>query len=66
MAGSIVHTFGEAASERLAHQALRRFPMAFPDHLGSVVFRVQDFAGSEMPQPVGRSTPWAVPGLYRG
>lgn len=54
------------ALERLAHQAVRALPAIFRDRLGDVVFRVQDFADSEMLRAVGLSDPWALLGLYHG
>ena len=38
----------------------------FRDHLGDVVFRVQDFADDEMLRAVGQTSPWALLGLYHG
>ena len=63
---SIVPTPDAATVERLAHTAVQQLPSVFRDHLGDVVFRVQDFADSEMLQAVGQSNPWALLGLYHG
>ena len=52
--------------ERLAHQAVQALPAVFRDRLGDVVFRVQDFADSEMLRAVGLSNPWELLGLYHG
>jgi len=55
-----------AALDLLAHQAVRALPRIFRDHLGDVVFRVQDFADNAMLHAVGLSDPWALLGLYHG
>ena len=66
MTGRIVHTPDAAVLEHLAHAAIARLPQIFRDHLGDVVFRVQDFADSEMLRAVGQSNQWALLGLYHG
>ena len=63
---SVVHTPDAAILERLAHKAVQQLPPVFRDHLGNVVFRVQDFADSEMLHAVGQPNPWALLGLYHG
>jgi len=63
---SIVHTPDAGTVERLAHKAVQLLPSVFRDHLGDVVFRVQDFAESEMLHAVGQSNPWSLLGLYHG
>ena len=66
MNSRIVHTPDAASLEHLAHKAVKQLPAIFREHLGDVVFRVQDFADSEMLQAVGQSNPWALLGLYHG
>jgi predicted Zn-dependent protease with MMP-like domain len=66
MTSRIVHTHDAVALERLAHQAVKQLPAVFRDHLGDVVFRIQDFADAEMLHAVGQSNPWALLGLYHG
>ncbi|HZU62341.1 MAG TPA: metallopeptidase family protein [Novosphingobium sp.] len=66
MTSRIIHTPDATALERLAHKAVKALPAVFRDHLGDVVFRVQDFAESAMLQAVGLSDPWALLGLYHG
>ncbi|MDR3530088.1 metallopeptidase family protein [Novosphingobium sp. Fuku2-ISO-50] len=66
MSNHLIHTPDAAALEHLAHRAVRALPPIFRDHLGDVVFRVQDFADSEMLRAVGLSDPWALLGLYHG
>ena len=61
-----LHTPDEATLDRLAHQAVSQLPQVFREHLGDVVFRVQDFADSEMLESVGLSDPWRLLGLYHG
>ena len=66
MTGNSAHTPDAAALERLAHKAVKQLPAVFRDHLGDVVFRIQDFPDGEMLQAVGQSSPWALLGLYHG
>jgi len=66
MTSRIVHTPDAAVLEHLAHKAVKQLPTAFRDHLCDVVFRVQDFADSEMLHAVGLSDPWTLLGLYHG
>ncbi|MDE1917179.1 MAG: metallopeptidase family protein [Sphingomonadales bacterium] len=54
------------ALERLVHKAVQALPAVFRDRLGDVVFRVQDFADSDMLRSVGLSNPWELLGLYHG
>lgn len=62
----ITHTPDAATLERLAHKAVKQLPAVFRDHLGDVVFRVQDFADADMLHAVGLTSPWALLGLYHG
>ena len=62
----IVHVPDAAMIEHLAHRALAQLPEVFRAHLGDVVFRVADFADSEMLAAVGLRDPWALLGLYHG
>jgi hypothetical protein len=55
-----------ATIERLAHEAVKRLPDTFRQHLEDVVFRVQDFADSAMLGAVGVANPWDLIGLYQG
>lgn len=55
-----------ATLERAAHRAADQLPQVFRDHLGDVVFRVQDFADAEMLQAVNLTDPWTLLGLYHG
>ncbi len=55
-----------ATIERLAQDAVTRLPAPFRDHLVDVVFRVQDFADSDMLCAVGLENPWDLIGLYHG
>ncbi|MBC2664803.1 metallopeptidase family protein [Novosphingobium flavum] len=66
MTDRIAHTSDAAAIERLARKAVDQLPAKFRAHLEDVVFRVQDFADSEMLRAVGLSNPWALLGLYHG
>ena len=66
MSNHLIHHPDTAAIEHLAHQAVVQLPQEFRDHLGDVVFRVQDFADTEMLHAVGLTDPWALLGLYHG
>jgi predicted Zn-dependent protease with MMP-like domain len=66
MSNHLIHTPDGATLEHLAHRAVRELPQQFRDHLGDVVFRVQDFADSDMLQSVGLSDPWTLIGMYNG
>ncbi|TNE42106.1 MAG: metallopeptidase family protein [Sphingomonadales bacterium] len=66
MTSNGAHTPDAAALEHLAHKAVRQLPTVFREHLGDVVFRVQDFPDNEMLQAVGATSPWALLGLYHG
>ena len=60
------HSTDAETVERLAHDAVTQIPQTFRDHLGDVVFRVQDFADSGMLTSVGLDNRWALLGLYHG
>ncbi|WP_051280579.1 metallopeptidase family protein [Novosphingobium acidiphilum] len=66
MSNHLIHTHDTPAIEHLARQAVAELPQEFRDHLGDVVFRVQDFAGTEMLHAVGLTDPWGLLGLYHG
>lgn len=52
--------------EKKAHEALRRFPEEFREHLVDIVVHVQEFADAEMLASVGLENPRQLVGLYRG
>ena len=60
------HIPDTATLELLAHRAVSQLPQKFRDHLGDVVFRVQDFAEPEQLSAVGLTDPWTLLGLYHG
>jgi len=66
MSEHIIHTPDTAMLEQLADRAIRQLPQKFRDHLGTVVFRIADFAEPEALQAVGLTDPWALLGLYHG
>lgn len=66
MSHTPIHTADAATLDRLARRAVSQLPPVFRDHLGDVVFRVQDFADSEMLRALGLSDPWTLLGLYHG
>ena len=66
MSNHLIHTHDTPAIEHLARQAVAELPLDFRDHLGDVVFRVQDFADTEMLHAVGLTDPWGLLGLYHG
>ncbi len=66
MSNHLIHTHDTPAIEHLARQAVAELPQEFRDHLGDVVFRVQDFADTEMLHAVGLTDPWGLLGLYHG
>jgi predicted Zn-dependent protease with MMP-like domain len=66
MSNHLIHTPDCATMEHLAQRAVRALPQQFRDHLGDVVFRVQDFADDDMLQQVGLTDPWTLLGLYHG
>ena len=61
-----IHSPDEGAIELLANAAVKQIPQTYRDHLGDVVFRVQNFADREMLASVGIENPWALLGLYHG
>ena len=66
MSNHLIHTHDTPAIEHLARPAVAELPQDFRDHLGDVVFRVQDFADTEMLHAVGLTDPWGLLGLYHG
>lgn len=55
-----------AEIERLAGIAVQQIPQTFRDHLGDVVFRVEEFADRDMLAAVGLENPWAVDRRRKG
>ena len=66
MSNHIIHHPDAATLDHLAHRAVRNLPRIFRDHLGDVVFRVQEFADNDMLHAVGLTDPWTLLGLYHG
>jgi len=66
MTSNSAHMPDAVVLEHLAHKAVKQLPAVFREHLGDVVFRVQDFPDDEMLQAVGETSPWALLGLYHG
>ncbi|MBX7248454.1 MAG: metallopeptidase family protein [Caulobacteraceae bacterium] len=54
------------AFTQLAHAAYLRLPPEFRQAVGSVVFRVQDFADEETLAEMGIEDPFELSGLYHG
>jgi len=50
--------------ERLAHNAVARFPAPFRDLAGAVLIRVQDFIPDDLREE--DEDPWDITGLYTG
>lgn len=63
-------TFGIAPSaeemERVAAAAYARLPAQFTEHLGDIVFQVQDFAEPELLREMGIAEPYELTGVYEG
>lgn len=66
MTGKRTHAPDAATIERLAHEAVNRLPDMFRDHLVHVIFRVEEFASSEILAEMGIENPWELTGLYQG
>ncbi|MEQ8604973.1 MAG: metallopeptidase family protein [Marivibrio sp.] len=52
--------------ERLARRALRGLPAAFAQHLGDIVFRVDEFPSDDVLDELGLESPFELMGLYQG
>ena len=52
--------------EAMATQALAELPAEFRQHLGDIVFRVQDFPDDETLETLGLESPFDLLGLYHG
>ena len=55
-----------AALEQMAAVAVSALPDIFKQHLGDVVFRVEDFADQDTLDALYIKNPWNLSGLYRG
>ena len=62
----MAHVPDAAMIEALAAKALGAMPQAFRDHLGDILFQVEDFADAEALAAVGVDDPWDLTGLYEG
>jgi len=52
--------------ERLARRALDGLPADFAQHLGAVVFRVDEFPTDDVLEELGLESPFDLMGLYQG
>ena len=55
-----------AEFEAIARAAMDGLPSEFTDHLGDVVFLVEDFADEATLQEMGMEDPFELTGLYEG
>ncbi|MCM8558276.1 metallopeptidase family protein [Sphingomicrobium sediminis] len=62
--------FGTAPSaeemEKIAETAYARLPAQFTEHLGDIVFQVQDFAEPELLREMSIEEPYELTGVYEG
>lgn len=65
-----MRSFGQPPSadeiEALARRALDRLPPPFPENLGVLVLRVEEFADAETLAELGLEDPFELTGLYSG
>jgi len=52
--------------ERLAESAFETIPAELARHVGSVVFRVEEFPDEDVEDEMGLESPFDILGLYRG
>lgn len=64
------HPFGEPPSldaiEAMARAALETLPAAFAEHLGDILFRVDEFPEDAVLDELGIESPFDLMGLYQG
>ncbi len=61
-----LHAPSADAIEAIARAAWNALPAPFREHLGAVVFRVEEFAADEVLDELGIDNPLELTGLYSG
>lgn len=52
--------------EAIARVVIARLPAIFADHLGDIIFRVEEFADDDVLAELGIDDPFSLSGLYSG
>ena len=66
----MTRTFGKAPTaaemEAMGRRAIAHLPAQFREHLGNIVFQVQDFAEPELLADMEIASEWELTGVYEG